>query len=225
MLTLTDLVGFGSKEQKVLSVNYVGRVVDEVDRTTYTFSGTSLGAAGEGRAIIFCITGSVTTFRTITAFTLDGVDLTEILSHTPSDQNFAPTFYGIFNDDATTGDISVTFSGSGTLVCQIGIWNVYGIERLTPYDTLAATVADPATGTIDVVKDGVIIAAARETSTGDIVWTGITQDYDVTQLDGAASDTRHSGASLEITTTEVGRTITADGSSGIRMGVISYAPQ
>lgn len=172
-------------------VTYVTNRVSTANQTIYTFSASNIGAEDASRVVVVGVFGNGNfTARTISGVTLGGVSMMPIV-----DAGNVAVPLGLFAlavPAGTAADVVVTFSG-GVVDAGIGIWSLTNLQSATPTDTDADTTASsPATVSIDVQADGVVIALTGEDTSGSFTWSGITERYDAVVETTIA---RHSGAS------------------------------
>lgn len=196
-----------------VSVEYITTVSDTVDRTTYTYTGTSIGEADTLRYIVLVMTGGATTVRTISSFTLGGNAMTLVFSQDTASANIAPSVWAISVPTGTTADISVTFSTSGTVQNAISVYRVLGLYSTTATATASDSGNSPMTGTVAVATNGIVFAGARNTSGGGTPYSlsNVIQDY-TANLEGNAHAHGHavnlpliSGYTVDATGANAGR--------------------
>lgn len=171
--------------------SFLQGATDASDLTTYTFAAQNLGAAAGGRHIIVCAQGRRTgTSATISSITVDGAPATIVDQVTNTATNTAVCGIAIVAlPSGTSGDIVVTFS-SGMIRCAIQVYRATGINA-TAYDTATSTTGDPSVA-LDV-PNGFAVGSGLTAASTTAVWTGLTEDYDVT-IEGFSTAT---SASLE----------------------------
>ena len=192
-----------------MALSFLQSNTDAVDRTVYTFSGESLGAADADRRIIVAVhSRGIGTTRVISSATIGGQSATIVAQNTNTTSNSTTTAFLIATvATGTTGDIVITYDAE-MLGCGIGVYRVTDITSSTPDDTAVSSADDPTQSTLDVVAGGFAIACAYVgADDGSYAWTGLsTEDYDTTIEVG-----RHiSAASETFASAQTDLTITAD---------------
>ena len=190
---------------KVVTVTKTDNKVDTGAGPNYLYSAVNIGTADANRMLVIGSTIGQSG-ETISSVTVGNAQATEIISQNPD----ATMHLGLWAIDFPTGitiDIWVNATGSGSRG-GMGIWAVYDTNITNVNDTAFAT--NVGSTTIDVPDGGIIIGYAESTGGHtDILWTGVTEDFD----QGIEGATAHSGASDEFATGELGRTV-----SGIEDG-------
>lgn len=208
-------------------ITYVTNVSDATDQTTYTFAGTSIGAASNDRVIVVTIGSRSNSARTISAVTIAGVTATNIATanNTGGGAEIA-AIYAAAVPTGTTGSIVVTFSGA-MLRIGVGVFTLTGKPSVTAFatSTVTPTGSSPTT-TISSPINGAIVAVnfANSSGTASTVWTGLTERYDINP-ETASSGT--SGASSTFTAAQNSLTVTATVTSVTvqqAMAVASWGP-
>ena len=152
---------------------------DSVDRTTYTFTGRSLGTASIDRHILVCVAtrASGTTALDVSNVAVAGVSADILLSNTNIASSGANTsaIAIIAVPSGTTGTIAVTFSRQVSR-CGIITYALYGIAP-APVDTDLSSGADPSSTTISIPADGIAVAFdSGYIGSSGRNWTGLTSD-------------------------------------------------
>lgn len=190
------------------SYSYLTEVGDTSNSTTYNFSSVSFGAESATRQIIVGIVGVVNSNQSISSVTIGGVSATQVVQASNGGQ---PLGLYIANPTGTSGTVSVTFSTT-MFRAHIGVWRMVAANSATAEDTISLGGGSTGlqTGTIDHSAGGVIIAYGIGNNTGNHGWTGVNEDFDTT----VESLHAVSGASIQLSTSGTGRTITANPGSG-----------
>lgn len=187
-----------------ISIGYVTEAGSPSNLTTYTFSGTSIGAASADRVVIVAVAGMTGSARTISSVTIGGNTAT--VAVTQASTSGTGTRIGLYYlavPAGTTADIVVTFSGA-MASCRIAVFAMTGHTSGTP----AATGADGSGSTTfnpncNVVTGDVLICASLADGSG-VAWTNATE-----QSDGVTEENNLSTAKYTATSSETPRTITA----------------
>ena len=194
LVPLLNYPGLSNRPCSGLGVTYVTTAVDTVDRSTYTFSSTSLGAAAFNRWIyIFIYNGASTGFKTATSVTIGGVAATKITS---ADSTYAgAALWRAFVPTGTTGDIVVSLDGT-TQRCGVSVYRVAGLyPEVTDLKTTAADSTSPQSVSLNCPARGVILAGAYGQHSAiitGVTWIGATEQVDASFAD--ASGARYSSA-------------------------------
>jgi len=178
MLTVNAASGFGGGFfPPPFSFDFVTSHGTEDDEQTYTFSG-SLGGNSTGfkHVIVGITAGGSAPFSTnfFPAVTIAGVTATGLLK-IGSPNNDGGTCLMIAQTTATTGDIVITF-GQTIYRADCGVWQMVS-GNATPTDTFTS-IANPATGTIDIPAPGVCVGIFTAWTSSTATWTGLTEDFD-----------------------------------------------
>jgi hypothetical protein len=177
--------------------------------TTYDFSSTSFGTVSATNyiVVIACATGTSGT-RYPTSMSCGGVSMTEIVS----DQD-GSSGVGVWvgKHTATSGTLSVTYSGSVTNTCGIGVYNISNTDG-TP---LSATISNYVSSLAMASSvGGCIVAGYYQQNDVERSFVGYTTDYSVDirsgEWMGGANSNNLSGVS---------ETINIDGSARFLIGV------
>lgn len=183
---------------------------DTTDTSAYTFASQNLGAADSNRYIVVsAVARKAGSAFTLSSITVGGVSATIVKQITNTGTNSNTAALAIAKvPTGTTGDIVVTWSTT-VLRCQINVWRVVGIGSVTAYDSDSSTANDPSVN-LDIPGRGFAVGAALTAAATSVSWTGLVEDSDST----LESFVTQSAASQEFTSSEVGRTLTADFASG-----------
>ena len=191
------------------SYSYLTEVEDTSNAATYNFSSVSFGVPSASRQIIVGTCGVIGSGQTISSVTIGGVSATQVVQASNGGQ---PCGLFIANvPTGTSGTVSVTFSTTMGRA-HIGVWRMVAANSAAAEDTISLGLGSSGSqsGTIDVSANGVIIAYGIGNNTGNHGWTGVNEDFDTT----VESLHAVSGASIQLGSAEIGRTITADPGSG-----------
>tara|TARA_R110000803_G_scaffold47011_2_gene98382 strand:- start:717 stop:1370 length:654 start_codon:yes stop_codon:yes gene_type:complete len=210
-----------------VNLTYLGHTVDNVDRTVYTFSSLSLGAAAVDRLIVLGV-GNTAGWN-ITSITIGGVSTSEVATIDIEATSGNIWFHQAVVPTGTTGDIVVTFSGASER-CGLQWW------RLTGANTTATATASDSTGasgvystTINCESGGAILGLIQsweDPGSGRThTWSGITEETGSDEV--IDSGNAHSAASDSFTSTQTGLAISATVSGAINKGgllLAAYGP-
>jgi len=193
------------------TIAYIGTAKSSSNLTTYTHS-VNFGDEASDRKIIVLGAGRDTDNWDISAITIGGVSAT-VTRADGSVGSYKEIWCAIADvPTGTSGNVVVTYTGqmSDNFVL---VYRATGIVSNTATDYLSAG-GDPATGTLDVIRGGVVVGLeiSNMYRTGAATWTGLTEDVDIS--DGAGDDYQISGASLIPTETSIDLTVTCDITTG-----------
>lgn len=198
MLHVNNLVGFGAEGGGgPASKVYNGYAdIGRTSASSFTDASRSIGTASSTRRVAVCIITGAST-AAINSVTVGGVSCTLVVTATASDSKKAHIYLSDVVSSGTTADIVVTMASATT---GVTIWS-YSIYDLNSA-TAVATITDTATAysqSLSVEKDGIAIGVFCVNSfSGNITWTGLTEDND----QGVLDDTKiGSVASLTVTST------------------------
>lgn len=167
----------------VFSISYNAKAPDNVQHTTYSFSGISFGTVASGRDIIIGVASyfNSNTFDFSSA-TIDGVSATLIAKATNAGGLSGAAFYYLpsgSDPGNASGTVTVTHSTQITQ-CTIGCWSVYNrgssfvsatLDDAASHTVMAGTVTIPAGG----VSMGIVMAHSATSSTDTP--SGFNQDF------------------------------------------------
>lgn len=192
--------------QSEASVSFESNAQDSVNRTTYTFSGVSLGSGT--KKIVGILGGGVASGITISSVTVDGNSCTQSVSQT-NGEVICEIWY-VDGVSSTSGDVVVTFS-SGKGYCGVSVWSATSAATGAANDTGVST-ASPLTDTLNIPANGFAVGVAGEQSTGIThTWTNLTEDHDT----DIGVDGHHTSAAADFATEQTILAITATQSGGI----------
>ena len=178
------------------------------DLSAYTFSSQNLGTAASNRYIVAVVASRYSSGTpTLSSVTIGGETATIVVQETSSDT--AANVMGIaiaLVPNGSTGDVVVTWSASA-LRCAVSLYRVTGLGNAIKVDSSTTTSGPDPSLSIDVPVGFVISGAACGTGgAASTSWTGVTEDYD------AMIETYllYTTASVELTTADMARSISAD---------------
>lgn len=191
------------------SLAYVSTATDTVSRTTYTFSGQSIGTADANRIVIVGLVGrTATATLDISSVTIAGVAATLVkkqitTSGTPT--AMAVALYKAAVPTGTTGDVVVTFN-EASLRAAIAVWKL--VTATAAETATAASSADPADVSLTIPSGGGVVVFVAGSASTSYTPTGYTENVDAaigatTTIYTAGTNTTSSGAT----------TLTADGAA------------
>lgn len=178
-LTLTDAaanVGGAVTDTVVLNLapelNLVSHEYDAVNRSTYTFSGVSIGAAAADRLIIVVAltAGSGGGINTIT---LDGTPMTIHAQGNANSQWQNAAVASLAVPTGTTGEFVMTTQSSAARLAHLFIYSATGLNSMTPVGSDSGGYTHPIDLTVPVEENGFIIGGAHvEYASGSpAIWT------------------------------------------------------
>lgn len=149
---------------------------------TYSFPSHSIGTASADRYIAVCVSlaQTVSITRDVTAVTVAGQSCSEVIDISPGG-NTAGCMIWITTapvTSGTTGTVVVTVTGN-TVNCGIATYALTGLQSNVATDT-ESTSSDNTNMSLNILSNGVAIAATVCTTTGTHTWTGVTERYDQT---------------------------------------------
>jgi hypothetical protein len=200
----------------VKSLTFIGSHEDGTNATTYTFSSASLGAAAGDRRIILGVCATQSSEQNISSVTIGGVTATKVVETSGTRK---VTILIAHVPSGTTGDIVVTYAGSGSARCGIGVWAATGLTSDTAVDSTTST-ASPGSLALTTVVGGFVVAVAQNgEDVSGTTWTDATEQYDIAMETGAQ---RHTGASDLTTGTSLTITATYASSSTPRAAAAAW---
>lgn len=168
---ISGLSGLGSSAK---TVTYLSLTGSGVDASSYTLSGTSLGAPAADRYIVAVVwTDAVAGSISISSVTIGGVSASLVTSASTSGTVLAMYIANV--PTGTTGDVVASFSATSD-DHHIALWALTGLTSTTPIDTDSNTSNAALTMTSEV--GGVIIGAAWAADPITYTWSGATENYD-----------------------------------------------
>lgn len=189
------------------AISFIAKHEDSVDRSTYTFSGVTLGR------LITVKTGAASAV-TVSSLTAGGASAALVKRQQdtggpPAEQNVE--IWAVSGDVSGTGDIVVTLSGTASQ-CGIGVFSFVGSS--TAHDTGGAGRSGGSTDmtdTLDIPANGAAVLVCSDASgtSGAFTITNLTERYDAL----VESPQTHGGASDNFTAAETGRSITVAAAS------------
>ena len=203
------LMAAGATTQPDFGLTFISsQYEDGSSQTEYTWSDISFGSdSSDFKHIIIGISsGGSRPFPDswYPTTTVAGTTCTDLI-RIGSSNNDGGTCLQIVKTTATSGDLVVTFKGSGTRV-DVGIWQMLS-GSATVSDSFTST-ANPATGTIDIPNPGCCVGIFTAWTSDTATWTGLTEDFD------RASNGAGSGASDFFASGATGRTVSVTPSGG-----------
>lgn len=210
-LVSTHLIGFGAKRAAAAgggdaTITFAATASKSAPASPATFSSHAIGSAAANRYVIVALSGYRNGSGSVPTVTVDGVSLTHVA--TADTASFEAYIYAGNIASGTTASIVATYTGAWVnLNCSI--WAAYGIASTTAYHTDSdLTATTTMTAAINIPAGGVAVAIHGNNNAGVQTWTGLTEDFDSTdvtsrQCTGAslASATLQTGLSLSVTNT------------------------
>ncbi len=173
------------------------------DTDSFTFSSQPIGDANDDRYVIVAIASrKAGAAATISSVTVGGISASEVIQHTTTVTN--TDVAGIFIakvPTGTTADVVVNFS-TAMLRCGIALYRIVGISG-TSYDTDYSVDSTPSVSLDTPI--GAAVAVFTNGNGSSVAWSGLDEDYDYS----LETFSLISGASQEITSGEIGRSISA----------------
>lgn len=211
------------------TASYQGNATDGTDTTTYSFASQPFGTAASDRIVVVGILGRAPTTGAVSSVTIGGVSATLITQNAA-----APTppfatigaLYAALVPTGTTGTIDVVFSVS-QVRCAIGIWSIYGATGVSPVSSGNDITGNPEEVVLVVPNNSCVIgmAASNGSVTPNIVWTGITEDFDINVEAGSSNASgAHDNFTAGNTALSVQAQFNAAGSSDNVLCVAAWGP-
>jgi len=197
----------GATTQPDFGLTFVDSHYSESTDSAYTFSDVSFGS--DSSDFKHVIIGTSSSGRPFPSYwypttTVDGTTCTDLM-RIGSPNNDGGTCLQIVQTTATSGDLVVTFKGSGPRV-DVGVWEMLS-GSATVSDSFTSTAAT-ASGTIDIPNPGCCVGMFVAWTSSTATWTGLTEDFD------RASNGAGSGASDFFASGATGRTVSVTPSGG-----------
>jgi hypothetical protein len=183
-----------------LAVTFTDSDSSGSNSTTYTFTGLSIGTASATRYVIAGFAAEGGSPTAATNVTIGGVSAT-LLAGTGG---YAAIYIALV-PTGTTATVAITLNAEASR-CGVGVWTAANLSSASAQDTLTDT-SDPLSGTIDVPREGAVIAiAAHGNSNGHLfTWTGATEDAEFDRGTNRTMSVAHD----EVAAGETGRTVSA----------------
>jgi hypothetical protein len=186
-------------------LTFIDSAWSNANTNVFDFTSKSFGVARADRYIIVGVSGANNSVG-ITSIVIGGVTATllEDINVGESSGNVTAMLAIAAVPTGATGTIQVNWSGTED-VCGIGWWRAVGLTSATPHDLLSNT-SNPATGSLDTLSGGFIVAFVSYRNAVTTTWTNLTERFDrqdgIDPLSGA--DARTNGSSVTITATPSG---------------------
>lgn len=165
------------------SISFVSSSLDTSNGPSWTFSSHAIGAPAANRTVIVAVT-AFTAAATSSSLTIGGVSATSVVS-----LDTGNGFAEIWQADVptgTTGDIVVTFSGTGLRHCEIGVYAAYAITA-TKHDSGTHSGTASLTTDIAIPVNSVVVGVCySEVTNATSTWVGVTERYDALSENTAA---------------------------------------
>lgn len=213
-LAATHLVGFGAKRAAATggdaTITFAATASKNAPSSPATFSTHSIGTAAGNRYVIVALSGYRSPGGNVPTVTIDSGGGAVSMTHvaTADTSTFEAYFYALLVTTGTTASIVATYTG-GWVNLNCSVWAAYGIASTTAYHTDSdLTATTTMTAAINIPAGGVAVAIHGNNNAGAQTWTGLTEDFDSTdvtsrQCTGAslASATLQTGLALSVTNT------------------------
>lgn len=210
MLSLNNLIGFGSGGVTPGSVAFIGTTIDTTVGAPQTFTGVSIGAADATRRVIVVIHGSGTG-GAVTAVTIGGISATIHASAVDVDDRSCIVSAAV--PTGTTATIVVTYTGSAWDEMGIAVFRAINLVSGTPHATATDTV-DVVSMSINIPTNGILVAGCINNTSAGMTTVGVTENYDL-----AIGDDQMAGGCATGLPAQTNRTVSFDGSSSQANGV------
>jgi hypothetical protein len=194
---------------------FLTELTDAANRTTYTFSSVSLGAADSSRKIVMAF--GVTSPAAATSVTCGGVTASLVASVQTGNRD--TYIYQAAVPIGTTGDIVATWASDANN-CSIGTWRVVNAESsIHDSDTDYTNSTRSLVTSINIPAGGCCIAVTVGVIGSSMTYTNLTERYD------SALEDQHSGASDDFSTLQTGLAVLVQpNASESSITVVSYGP-
>lgn len=140
------------------NVTYINKYTDTSNLTAYTYAAVPIGTAHTARRIVVAVMFDATDDYPPASVTIGGVGATLVIS-----ESSVVALYIATVPTGTTADIVVTYASAATR-SAIGVWRIDGLTSNTAFATSVATSAGIATASVSVPAGGVVISAARNST-------------------------------------------------------------
>lgn len=209
-----SLIVLGGRRLPKVELVYSLDTGDNVSQ--YTFSGANLGAAHHSRLLVVCVASmSLTNSGFNGSVTIGGESLTRDVQqvNTGNSENPYSAIFSKAIPAGTSANIVVSFTVQQRL-CVISVYRIVNLRNNVRFDRDPIFQGDGQQEmSINVPEKGIVIGAA--TTTSNVSWTGLTEDYEKTN-DGWGL----SSASAGPLSAETGKSVIASGAG--RNCVVSY---
>jgi hypothetical protein len=211
-LAATQLIGFGAKRAAATggdaTIAYASTASKSVPASPATFTAAGIGTAAANRYVIVALSGYRSTNGNVPTVTVGGTSITHVA--TADTATFEAYIYAGNITSGTTADVIATYTGAWVnLNCSI--WAAYGIASTTAYHTDSdLTATTTMTAAINIPAGGVAVAIHGNNNAGAQTWTGLTEDFDSTDV----TTRQCTGASLASATLQTGLSISVTNTSG-----------
>lgn len=198
-------------------LEYGGSYSNANTLTTYTFAGCAIGTPDASRLVVVGIGASNggTVFHPVSSVTIGGVNATFLCEADASGSSGSGVtshaeLWAAMVPTGTTATIVVTMSGAEDR-CFIGTWALRFLQSNTPVGTASQYGTDGNTSVnVNVPAKGVVIGVCYNTvCTGNITWTGITENYD----NLLATNRKSGGGSIQLASANSSLTVSQSSNS------------
>lgn len=189
------------------SISYITAVNDTVSRTTYSFTGVSIGSAVSNRLVVVAANPNGSSVTSISSMTIGGVSAT-LAVQTQTDNGVSSIWFAVV-PTGTTATIALTCNAAASR-CRIAVYRVVDASNTTlPYSTNSSAAASVLSRSVEVqtITGCVVVAASAVEGGGGTNWSsGVTENNDAatgvsTRNFAVASADVVSGGALSITAT------------------------
>ena len=223
-----NVLGFGAGGTALgPTASFITVLAETTDGSSFTYSSTSFGDAADDRYIVVVSSGSGTTSasKTLNSTTIGGVTATSLATIKPdSEPHYVENISIAAVPSGTSGDIVLAYS-SAMSSAAIGVYRLTGIDS-TVHDT-ATALSNPASTTIDVPANGILIMGASTLSNPTCTLVGVDEQYDQAR-EGDPGDYVHAGGFKFYDTVQSGLTISSTWAPGSGnkhlLAAASFAP-
>jgi hypothetical protein len=175
---------------RVPQVAYLDSADSTSSLTTYTFTLSTLGVDVPDRYIVIGFFGRASTSaRSLSSLTVGGSSTTSVVSTSTTSGGFNTTVgLRIVSLPTVPGnnDVVVTWS-AGMIRSGVVAWRLAGLQSSTAVATDTTINTDPAAMTLASLLVGdAALAMVYDHDTGNVAWTGLTEDADQTYISGAS---------------------------------------
>jgi hypothetical protein len=179
---------FTTDAQATVTLGTMANSESTADTNTYTFTDVAIGTADASRIVAAMFSHRAS--GTIGSVTIGGVGATLIKAQTAGTS--AAYIYAAAVPTGTTATVIITMSAGSSSRCGLGLVSIYDASGVAASDSDSST-AEPASVTLTVPTNGVVIGYVWANSATTYTWTGLTERFDT----AVESTLIHSGASIE----------------------------
>lgn len=211
-LAATHMIGFGAKRAAATggdaTIAYASTASKSAPSSPATFTAAGIGTAAANRYVIVALSGYRNGSGNVPTVTVGGTSITHVA--TADTATFESYIYAGNITSGTTADIIATYT-AGWYNLNCSVWAAFGIATATAYASASdLTAGGTMTASIDIPAGGVAVAIHGNNNAGVQTWTGLTEDFDSTDV----TNRQCTGASLASATLQTGLSLSVTNTSG-----------